>query len=288
MENEKKEIETINGKVLTDNQKLLIKRTVAKDVTNDEFIIFLHMARKYNLDPFLKQIWCIKLSEYSPAQIFTSRDGFLDIAHRSGHFDGMAPPEIVRIEEPFEIEFYNKKTKLKEVKKYDFQYSSTTTVYRNDMKHPFVVTIYEDEYSTGRNLWLTKRRTMCGKVSESQCLRKAFSISGMYAPEERGQDIIVEVKETKLQAEPIEVKDHNFLEYVESEIRRKTINWIDVQHELKDRLPENASLPDIKEVIKNLKTDEVQPIKEKLNIIIQENKDKTANTLFESDGNIPI
>ena len=280
---EKKEVEKINGKQLTDKQKSLIKRTVAKGISDDEFIIFLHMARKYALDPFLKQIWCIKFGQ-DPAQIFTSRDGFLDIAHRSGHFDGMDPPKIEKINEPFEISFFNKRTKLTEVKKYDFEYSSTTTIYRNDMKHPFVVTVYESEYSTGRNLWTMKRRTMIGKVSESQCLRKAFSISGIYAPEERGQDIVVEVKEPELKAEIVETKDHNFLEYVENEIRRKHLTWIDVSHELGDLIKPDWGLNEMREVLRNLKADEIQPIKDNINLIIKANAENTATDLFPGDA----
>lgn len=245
------------------------------------------MARKYNLDPFTKQIWCIKISEYSPAQIFTSRDGFLDIAHRSHQFDGMET-KVEKIKESFKITYRDKKKKLDVEVKYDFQFISTTTVYRKDYKHPFIVTVYEEEYSTGRNLWETKRRTMIGKVSESQCLRKAFSISGIYAPEEKGDEIIIEVKETELKAEPIETKDHNFLEYIENEIKRNHITWLDVQHEIKDILNGKEGLSDIKKAIKNIKVEDTQSIKDKLNIIIQANIEKTAHDLFpESDEGVP-
>jgi hypothetical protein len=48
--------------------------------------------------------------------------------------------------------------------------------------------VWEEEYSTGIDNWDRKRRTMISKVAESQCLRKAFSISGIYAPEETGED----------------------------------------------------------------------------------------------------
>lgn len=38
----------------------------------------------------------------------------------------------------------------------------------------FTATVYFDEYSTGRNLWATKPRTMIAKVAEMHALRKAF------------------------------------------------------------------------------------------------------------------
>ena len=52
------------------------------------------------------------------------------------------------------------------------------------MSHPFEVRVYASEYSTGKNLWKDKPRTMIQKVAEAQCLRRAFSISGLYSPEE--------------------------------------------------------------------------------------------------------
>jgi hypothetical protein len=50
-------------------------------------------------------------------------------------------------------------------------------VWRKDMSHPFEVRVYASEYSTGKNLWKDKPRTMIQKVAEAQCLRRAFSIS---------------------------------------------------------------------------------------------------------------
>jgi hypothetical protein len=57
-------------------------------------------------------------------------------------------------------------------------------VYRKDMSHPFEVEVYASEYSTGKNLWRDKPRTMIQKVAEAHALRRAFSISGLYSPEE--------------------------------------------------------------------------------------------------------
>ena len=45
---------------LTPAQIELVKRTVAKGATDDELQMFLHLANKYNLDPFAKEIWFIK------------------------------------------------------------------------------------------------------------------------------------------------------------------------------------------------------------------------------------
>ncbi len=139
----------------------LIRDVCAKDCTTTEFKLLMQLAKTYRLDPFAKQIWAVKYGD-NPAQIFCGRDGFLAIAHRSGQFDGM---ESGTREEDGDLVGWCK-------------------VYRKDMSRPFYVEVYAKEYSTGRNLWKTKPRTMIQKVAEAQCLRRGFAVSGLYAPEE--------------------------------------------------------------------------------------------------------
>ena len=148
----------------TQSQIQLIKDTVAKGVTNDEFALFLYTATKYNLDPLIKQIWCVKYGT-SPAAIFTGRDGFLAKAHESGQFNGMKT-----------LPTFGPNGKA---------ISATCQVYRKDMEHPIEVTVYTEEYSSGKANWAKMPTTMICKVAESQALRKAFSISGIYSEEEK-------------------------------------------------------------------------------------------------------
>lgn len=166
----------------------LIKSIYAKGASDDEFKLMIHLSKEYGLNILQKHIWLIKFGK-APALIFVGRDGFLDIAHRSGYFDGMET-NIEMVEEPFSASYTettwenNKPIKTPKVVTFDFQYVATCIIYRKDTKHPIKVTVYESEYSTGRDNWFTKRRTMIGKVAESQGLRKGFSVSGVYAPEE--------------------------------------------------------------------------------------------------------
>jgi len=148
----------------TQDQIKLIKDTVAKGATDDEFTLFLYTATKYNLDPLIKQIWCVKYGN-SPAAIFTGRDGFLAKAHESGQFNG-----------------------LKTIPEFDVEgvvISATCSVYRKDMDHPIEVTAYLKEYTSGKANWLKMPTTMICKVAESQALRKAFNISGIYSEDEK-------------------------------------------------------------------------------------------------------
>ncbi len=163
----------------------LVKRMYAKGATDDESKLMSHIAVKYELDPLVKQIWLVKYGT-QPASIFTGRDGFLSIAHRTGKFAGMST-EVVKVDEKIEVVKSRKNfkgEKITNVVKREWQYKAVCTVRRKDTPHPFIVEVYEEEYTTAENLWQTKPRTMLGKVAESQCLRKAFDIAGLYSPEE--------------------------------------------------------------------------------------------------------
>ena len=139
----------------------LIRDMCARDCTDNEFLLLMQLAKTYQLDPFAKQIWAVKYGN-NPAAIFCGRDGFLAIAHRSGKFDGMESG----------------------TRKDGDDLVGWCRVYRKDMSRPFEVEVSLSEYSTGKNLWQTKPKTMIVKVAESHALRRAFGISGLYAPEE--------------------------------------------------------------------------------------------------------
>lgn len=146
----------------TPEQLKLIQDTVAKGTTADEFKLFIYTAHKYGFDPLIKQIWCVKYGT-APAAIFTGRDGFLHKAHESGQFNGLKT----------EREFNG--TEI---------VSATCKVFRKDMEHPVEVTVYRSEYDTKKSNWLKMPITMLCKVAESQALRKAFDISGIYSEDE--------------------------------------------------------------------------------------------------------
>ncbi len=186
---------TTNESQWSKEQIELIKRTVAKGASDDELKLFLHLASRYDLDPFTRQIWFIKYGD--DAHIFTGRDGFLHIAHRSGAFNGM---QTQLREEPigFEIRYYNRKEKKVEVLKRPSQFVAVCTVYRKDMSEPFVCEVWESEYSTGQGLWPTKRRVMIQKVAEASTLRRAFDISGLYLPEEVSENEVEVVSVDRL------------------------------------------------------------------------------------------
>jgi phage recombination protein Bet len=153
----------VEDKPSLDEAKIsLIKAKVAPNATNTEFELLMYMANKFDLDPLIKEIWLVKFGN-SPAQIYAGRDGYLKIAHRSGQLDGMRSG--VKKNEEGEVVGW-------------------CEIWRKDCSHSFYGEVLLSEYSTGQNLWKTKPMVMIQKVAESVLLRKAFSVSGMYSPEE--------------------------------------------------------------------------------------------------------
>ena len=155
----------------SESEKQLIKRMFAKGCTEDEFSLLLHMSKKYDLDILTKELWCVKYGS-KPGRIFTGRDGFLSIAHKSGKLDGMKAGTFER----------------------DNTIFGYCEVFRVDMKNAFYVEVSLNEYKQQSKIWNEKPLTMIQKVAESQCLRRAFNVNGIYSPEEfkdipKGQEI---------------------------------------------------------------------------------------------------
>jgi len=189
MEEEKHELTKIEEIKLPEKdwskELKLVKEITAKNCNTTEFKLLLFMAQQYDLNPLKKEIFAIKYQNH-PAMIMVSRDGFLNIAHKSGKFGAMKTT----------FEFETKKNRLGndvEVPK-----SATCRIWRKDFDKPFEVTVYAKEYMDwSKPIWKAKPATMLGKVAESQCLRRAFNISGMYEPSEMDNSGLTEKKDER-------------------------------------------------------------------------------------------
>jgi phage recombination protein Bet len=153
----------------SDAEKATIKQTVAKNLTEPQTNIFFYTAQALGLNPLLNEITAISYAGNLSIQVM--RDGFLTIAHRSGKFAGL--------ESGVKVETQGNKEVL----------IGWAKVYHQDFKVPVYQEAEFDEYTTGKNLWVSKPKTMIKKVAESMALRKAFNVNGVYAPEEMDKEI---------------------------------------------------------------------------------------------------
>lgn len=100
----------------------------------------------------------------------------------------------------------------------------------------FFAKVYFVEYTTGKNQWTSKPRTMIAKVAEAHALRKACpeELSQMYTADEMG-DRVVEAKVVE-KVEPIDIKKlEEKLASSKSQAELKA-NWIALPQEAKEKL----------------------------------------------------
>lgn len=162
-----------NVNVYTQAQLDLIKSTVAKGATNDEFKLFIVVAKRTGLDPFSKQIHFVKRG--SQGTIQTGIDGYRAIAERSGTLAGIDDA----IYDDEKAQHPNK---------------ASVTVYRiiNGLRVPFTASARWQEYCPkppNDFMWKKMPYLMLAKCAEALALRKAFpnDLSGLYTNEEMGQ-----------------------------------------------------------------------------------------------------
>lgn len=169
----------VNASFGMDDGKIdLLKRTICKDATNSEMELFIHACKRTGLDPFMRQIYFVKMGGQMTIQ--TGIDGYRLIAERSGKYMPGKEPTFT----------YDSSGRL---------FSATSYVKKlgpDNSWHEIAATSIFSEYKGKGPLWESKPHVMLAKCSEVICLRKAFpaDLSGIYTKEEMEQAELTEIK----------------------------------------------------------------------------------------------
>ena len=158
----------------------LLKRTVAKGTTDDEFALFLWVAKKHKLDPMTRQLHAVK--RWSKAEnrkvmaIQIGIDGYRSLAARNH-------PDYGGVDEPEYESAPGGGLLLARVR-----------VWKKGFEHPTVAVAFWAEYAPldlGKPeawAWAKMPKGQLGKCAEALALRKAYpDLSDIYADEEMAQ-----------------------------------------------------------------------------------------------------
>lgn len=188
-------------------------------ITMPEFKMFTELCKVRGLNPFLREAYCIKYSNNTPATIVVGKDAILKRAVLNSKYNGMKSGIIVTNENGEE----KKRTGTFKLPT-ETLVGGWAEVFRKDWQNSIEASVSLEEAiqrkSNGEpnSNWTKQPATMIEKVAKVRALREAFveDLGGMYEAEEMNVDlpelkeedrIIVQDEEDNSETEPTENSD---------------------------------------------------------------------------------
>lgn len=164
-------------------------------VTMQEIVMFMNLCKFNNLNPWLREAYCIKYGS-EPATLVVGKEAFEKRAEAHPQHDGHKAGVIVA-DESGEVKYRTGAFYLPG----ESIIGGWAEVFRKDHGESTRVEIGFDEYAgkkkdgTLNRQWAAKPATMIRKTALVQALREAFpsTLGGMYAAEERGVDEPIDI-----------------------------------------------------------------------------------------------
>ncbi|CAB4133819.1 bet_lambda, phage recombination protein Bet [uncultured Caudovirales phage] len=174
----------------------ILKNSICKGVSNEEFEVFLMACQKTQLDPFMRQIYAVKRkakkadgSWGETMTIQTGIDGYRLIAERTERYaPGPEPTYVIEGGQLVSATSY-----IKKLTKDGTWHTVSASAYLDEYCQTFPDRQTGEKKPTG--MWVNMPKTMLAKCAEAQALRKAFpaEMSGVYTKEEMQQADIEDI-----------------------------------------------------------------------------------------------
>ena len=172
----------------SDEDLQVITKTVAAGASREELAMFLYLANRYELDPFLGEILMIRVKVKQPdgtykdgLRIYVPRDGWLKVASRHPEFEGLQSAAVYE-RDTFEADQLNATVVHKITSPNRGKLLGAYAIARRKNRPPYLSVVSVDEVRGKSPAWETHPAIMTVTRAEVYAIRRQFQIYGLYAP----------------------------------------------------------------------------------------------------------